>query len=111
MNHFERAKSEYEKIVAPATLKERVEKELSRKLKRGMIIKVGCSAAGFAIAVCIALLNISPSLAHAAGGNAAMKAIIKVVTFGRYQYQENGYEARVVPKKIEGHIDKEYKQR
>ncbi|MCK9478064.1 MAG: DUF3298 and DUF4163 domain-containing protein [Firmicutes bacterium] len=110
MKGFEHAKSEYEKIKAPKALKERIEKSMEKKRGKAMLFKISGAAAAIAVTACITLLNLSPSFAYAFERNSVINAIIKVFTFGKYETQENGYQAKVVTPAIEGLLDKDFEK-
>ena len=106
MKNFNKAKSEYESIFAPESFKKRIS-AISRleKVKKA-VLKVAATAACLA-AVFVAALNISPRFAYAMSDIPVIKEVVSVVTFGKYEHKENGYEAKIVTPKIEGLLDKE----
>lgn len=111
MNHqFETMKQEYETIKASHQLKNRVEKIIKNDCHRS-IIKLSISfAAGFLI-VLVLSLNLSPSFAYAMEKVPALKPVVRVLTFGRYESHQNGYDAKIITPKIEGLLDKKLEEK
>ena len=84
-------------------LKEREEETMSKK---SVLKKVGLSLATVA-AVFVLLVNFIPNLAYASSEIPVLGEIVRVVTFGRFELKNNGYEANVDTPKIEGLLNKE----
>ena len=106
MKNFIKAKAEYESIHASESLEKRIT-SLSRLRKiRTVVLKTTATAACLA-AVFVTALNISPRVAYAMSVIPVIKEVVSVVTFGKYEHKENGYEAKIVTPKIEGLLDKE----
>lgn len=84
-------------------LKER-EKEIMRKKSKfkEVVLSLGTVAAIFVLSV-----NLIPDLAYASSKIPVLGEIVRVVTFGRYEVKNNGYEANVVTPKIEGLLNKQ----
>ena len=81
-------------------------KEIKKsKAKRGFTAAIG-SAAAFVLAVGVAA-NVSPTFAYAMSDIPVISGIVKVVTMGKYENTDNGYEIKVETPKIEGLIDEE----
>ncbi len=68
--------------------------------------KVVWSAVSVA-AVFVLMVNCVPSIAYAGRDIPVLDAIIKVVTFGRYEVSNGGVEANIVTPQIEGLLNKE----
>lgn len=96
------------------TLKDSVEppfdigEEIDKIKKRGFTMKrkIIYSAAGVAAAF-VLVFNLAPNLAMAASKVPVLGAAVKIVTLGRYEVHEGGYDAKVITPKIEGLLDKE----
>lgn len=104
---LERWKGEYKSIRASAELKERVARQMNRKSMG--ITKILGVAACFVLVLCIGgvvTVNLWPQAAYAMEGT-ALWPLVKVVTFGRYEVKDGGYEADVTIPHIEGLLDKE----
>ena len=98
-----KAREQYEKIYASEELRERVGKiMLENKKRRISPIKAVAGFAACFLVVCVAALNLSPSLSAAASEVPFLGDIVRVITFGRYEYYEGHYEANIVTPKIEG---------
>lgn len=82
--------------------------------RKRVIMKSGLkwisSAAAALILAGVLTLNIFPAAAQALSGVPVVGEIVKVVTFGRYQAKDNGYEANIATPKIEGLLDKELEE-
>lgn len=103
-------KNEYESICASEELKERIGvtmKKAMKSAKRRTAFKWACAAACACIVLSIGAFNIFPSFAYALSDIPVLGSVIKVVTLGRYENEENGYSAKVAVPKIEGLLDKE----
>ncbi len=101
---------EYHSIKADENLKERIEKTMSKEMKKSekkRIAKWTVSVAASFVLAAVVCVNLVPSAAYALGNISAFKNIIKVVTFGRYEVDEGGYHAKINTPKIEGLLDKE----
>lgn len=64
------------------------------------------SAASVAAAFAL-LVNCIPGLAYAVSDVPILGDVVRVVTFGRFEVQKDGYEAKVVTPKIEGLLNQE----
>lgn len=107
--HIENLKKEYESIYASDELKKRVNKII--KKKRFSFPKKMLSAAAVFLVVLATSLNIFPNFARAASDVPFFGAFVKVITLGRYENSNGGYEAKVITPKIEGLVDKELEQK
>lgn len=106
MKKFLKAKEKYRKIDAPESLKRKVTFLGKRKKSKAVVIKTAAAAACIAASF-VTALNVSPQFAYAMSGIPIMKSIVSVVTFSKYEHNENGYSAKVAVPKIEGLLDKD----
>lgn len=103
---IEKLRKQYENIQASEELIMKAEKEIRKsKSKRGFKAGIG-TAAAFIFAVGVAA-NASPSFAYAMSDVPLMGSIVKVVTLGKYENTDGGYEIKVNTPQIEGLIDEE----
>lgn len=105
---LEKMKTEYMKINAPDTLKARIDINI-KESKRNSIStwKKLTGLAACLLIVFILSLNFSSVFAASVAGMPGMGKIVKVLTFGRYVVDDEGYQASVETPKIEGLLDKE----
>lgn len=104
MSKLDDFKLEYENIKAPENLIIKANKEI-KKSKFKTVFKTGIGlSAGFVFAIGIAA-NASPTFANAVSEIPGLEGFVKVVTFGKYQRVDNGYEISVETPKIEGLVD------
>lgn len=68
------------------------------------------SAAGVAAAF-VLTFNCIPNLAYAVNDIPILNDVVRVVTFGRFEIDEDTYSANVVTPKIEGLLDKELEEK
>ncbi len=99
-------KEEYENIRAPEDLIMKANKEINKSRNMRIFKTAAVSAAAFVAAVGV-ISNVSPTFAYAMSDVPIMSGIVKVVTFGKYENVENGYEIKVEAPQIEGLIDEE----
>ena len=105
-NNLNRLKEEYYSIKADDKLKERLADTMkNEKRKQGNIKKIIGVAACFGVIT--VSLNVSPSFAYAMSKIPVVNSIVKVLTFNRYEVNEENYQADIVTPKIEGLLDKE----
>lgn len=102
-------------IAAPFDLEKEIQEmemyEMGKKsIHKNWFKRVAFSVAGVAAAF-VLILNCIPSLAYAASAVPILGTVVRVVTFGRFEFQENGYEAKVVTPKIEGLLNKELEEK
>lgn len=100
---------DYQNIKAEPEFRERIEKTMARerrKEKGRKIMKWSVSTAACVIIAGVVSLNAIPSAAYALSDVPVIGQIIKVVTLGRYENDENGYHADIKTPKIEGLLDK-----
>lgn len=95
-----------EKIIEETEIKEMNNKGIHTKLFK----KIAFSALGMAAAFML-IFNCIPNLAYALSDVPLLRDVIRVVTFGRFEFQEDGYEAKVITPKIEGLLDKELEEK
>ncbi len=74
--------------------------------KKNIFKSIGFTLAGIAAAF-VLVVNCIPKLAYASFDIPVLGAIVRVVTFDRFEVKNNGYEANVVTPQIEGLLDKE----
>ena len=84
-------------------LKEREEKIMGKNI---ILKRFGFSFATVAAAF-ILVVNCVPNLAYASSKIPVLGEIVRVVTFGRYEVENDNYGANVVTPKIEGLLNKE----
>lgn len=92
-----------EAVEAPFDIGTEIERMEERKMKKR---KIAYAAAGTAAAF-VLVFNCAPGLARAASNVPVLGAAVKIVTLGRYEVHEGGYDAKVVTPKLEGLLDKE----
>lgn len=99
---------EYKEMRASDDLRERVQKVMkTTSVKKHTGLKAGICAAACFILVAVSAVNMFPSLAKAANEVPVVRDIVRVVTFGRYENHDDGYDASVTTPKLEGLLDKE----
>lgn len=99
----------YNGIRADREFKERIERTMKKefkKMKRKRIAKWSMSTAACFVIAGIVSVNLIPSAAYAFRDVPVLRSIVKVVTFGKYEHNENGYHAKINTAKIEGLLDK-----
>lgn len=104
--NFENMKQDYMSLNASQQFKERIEKEMRKQRVRYITKQVSSIAAVFLIGGIITL-QFCPSFVNAVADVPVLGSVVNVLTFGRYEVQDNGAEAKVVTPKIEGLLDKE----
>lgn len=111
MKNFNGLKYEYENIKASNELRERVKRTMKKENRKSNIFRSCIGLAASLIIGIMLVVNFIPSFAYAMSDIPAFAPIIKVITFGRYERADNGYEAKVITPKIEGLLDKELEKR
>lgn len=81
-------------------------KNVSFGLFKKTMYSAACIAAAFVL-----MFNCIPSLAYAVSDIPILGDVVRVVTFGRFEVQEDGYEAKVVTPKVEGLLNKELEEK
>ena len=97
-------KKEYETIVCGENLKERVDKIMKKKKRKLIYASEGIAAA---FVMCTVALNAIPSLSVAAQDIPVVKGIVNVLTGGRFELKDGGYEADIETPQITGLGNKE----
>ena len=108
MNEIKRA---YESMTASDTLKKRLERTMKKEFRKERIIKGCAGVVACLMILSVAGVNLSPALARAVAAVPGMDGVVRVLTFGRYQSSEGGYEADITTPKIEGLLDKELEEK
>ena len=111
MDKIKTLKNEYQKITIDRNFKERTIGMIRNKNRKKFALKLCSSVAASIVIIGTTALNISPTLAYAAKDIPILKQIVKVVTLGRYEANENGYSAQIASPKLEGLLDKELEKR
>lgn len=106
-NNLNEFRKQYEKIQASDDLKRKVD-NIIKKDRRNFIIKNVSISTASIFALSIIILNAFPSIALAANNIPIINSVVKVLTFNRYEYKDNGYEASIVTPRIEGLLDKNF---
>ena len=96
---------EYENLSASQDLQERIDHIMKNEKRKQPLIKISAIAASALLASTIAL-NASPTLAYAMTDIPGIQTVVNILTFGRYDVHDNGYEADIVTPQIEGLSDK-----
>lgn len=81
----------------------------NKKIHTHLLKKFAISAASVA-AVFVLSFNCIPSLAYAVSDIPVLKDVVRVVTFGRFEVENGGYEAKVVTPKVEGLLNKDLEE-
>lgn len=85
-------------------------KMTKKTVSAGWLKKTVYTAAGLAAAF-VLTFNCAPSLAHAASDIPVLGALVRIVTFDRFDMNGGNYEASVTTPKVEGLLDAELQQR
>ncbi|MDY3928547.1 MAG: DUF3298 domain-containing protein [Clostridia bacterium] len=107
MNKLEELKKEYESINASEEFKKEIRKTIKKMKGFGVMLKRTVGIAAGMAAAFVVTLNCVPSLAVAASDVPVLGSVVKVVTMGRFEFKDKGYEAVVEAPKIEGLLDKD----
>lgn len=101
-------KRQYETIKASDSLKERIENTMKQeRMRKGKIIKSCAGAVACLMVLSVVGVNVMPGFADALAAVPGLDQVVRVITFGRYQSSEGGYEADITTPQIEGLLDKE----
>lgn len=111
MKELEKIRKDYENIKASPQLRKRVQNTIKKQSAKSIILKSFVSAAACFILVSVLAVNLSDKLAYAMSDIPVLSSVVRVITFGRYENSDNGYEAKVLVPKIEGLLDKELEDR
>jgi len=106
MKDFDKFKQEYESLTPSDSFAERIEKTM-KKEKRTSNLKKSVACVAGALVICTASVNLSPSLAYGMSTLPVLGSLVQVMTFGKYQVNENGYEADVAIPQVQGLMNKE----
>lgn len=87
----------------------RVKKE--RKIMKIKVLKRTALSLAGVLCACVLAFNCVPSLAYAVSDIPVLGDAVEIITFGRFQLHDNGYDANVVTPKIEGLLDKELEEK
>lgn len=105
MNAF---KKQYEAIQASDSFRERIEHTMKQeKMRKGKILKSCAGAVACLMVLSVVGVNVLPGFADALAAVPGLEQVVRVITFGRYQNNEGGYQADIATPKIEGLLDKE----
>ena len=104
-----------ESISAPFDIHEELQKMEETKMTKKTVSadwlkKTVYTAAGLAAAF-VLTFNCAPSLAYAASDIPVLGALVRIVTFDRFDLNGGNYEASVTTPKVEGLLDAELQQR
>lgn len=102
-------KEEYENIHASEELKKRIQVTLKRRKRALWMERMTASLALFLLAGVISL-NMSSGLAYAVAEVPGLQGLVRIVTFSKYEFKEDGYEAKVEVPRIEGLLDPEMEE-
>ncbi len=115
-NHpdLSQAKAEYNQINGSDEFKTRVLSELNnhktnpgeKKKWRKPWMKYAATTAAMFIFTVTVMVNASPAFANTVAGIPGLAGIVNVMTFGHYEYHQNGFDANIDTAKIEGLLDK-----
>lgn len=111
MKELEKARKDYENIKSSPQLMKSVQNTIKKQSAKTIILKSFASAAACFILVSVLAVNLSDKLAYAMSDIPVLSSVVRVITFGRYENSDNGYEAKVFVPKIEGLLDKELEYR
>lgn len=75
--------------------------------KRKRNVKISTTVAAAFIVVFGAALNVSPALAYALSDVPVINSIVRVVTFGKYEENQNGYGLSINTPQLEGFVNEE----
>lgn len=109
LKEFKNIKEEYENIHAPEELKKRIQGTLKRRKRTLWMQRMVASLALFLIAGVISL-NMSSGFAYAVAEVPGLQGLVRIVTFSKYEFKEDGYEAKVEVPQIEGLLDPEMEE-
>jgi len=113
------AKAEYIQIKASEKLKrqilislhgERTKTGKEKKKRHRWAKYIATSAAAFVLTLGV-MVNTIPVFADTIAGIPGMSGVVKVLTFGHYEYHQNGMDANVETAKVNGLLDKALENR
>ena len=99
-------KNDYEKIEASKEFKIKMKNEMKKSNnKKGLRVFIGIAAS---FIFCFGVVsNMSSEFAYAMSGVPILGNLVKVMTFGKYEKVDDGYEIKVEIPEIKGLLDKE----
>lgn len=106
-----RIKKAYETIKASNTLRAQIETTIRRERRKRRALRGCAGTAACLLILCVAGVNLSPAMAQAVAAVPGLDGVVRVLTFGRYQSSDGGYEADITTPKIEGLLDPELEAR
>ncbi len=109
-NNFQKIKEEYESIHAPKNLKKRIDTIMKKQPNNNSILRIAAKTAACVAAaavVGIGALNLNPAFAASVSEIPGFGGLVRVLTFGKYEIKDGGFDALVETPKIEGLLDKE----
>jgi hypothetical protein len=101
---FNGMKEEYKNIRASEDLKKNVGKILKRKSRILWMQRLVASLTLLLLTGVISL-NMHSGLAYAVAEVPGLQGLVRIVTFSKYEFKDNGYEAKVEVPQIEGLLD------
>ncbi len=109
------AKAEYNQIKASDELKTRLISSLKnqetykvdKKKWRKQWMKYAATSAAMLVFTIMIMVNASPAFANTMAGIPGLAGIVNVMTFGHYEYHQDGMDANINTAKIEGLLDKD----
>jgi hypothetical protein len=113
------AKAEYIQIKASEKFRSKIVKDIhsikpkpekGKKRRFRWVKYIATSAAAFILTLGI-MVNALPVFADTVAGIPGMSGVVKVLTFGHYEYHQNGMDASVDTAKINGLLDKALEKR
>ena len=109
LKEFKNMKEEYDNIYASEELKKRIRTTLKKRKRALWMQRMAASLALFLLAGVISL-NMSSGFAYAVAEVTGLQGLVRIVTFSKYEFKEDGYEAKVEVPKIEGLLDPEMEE-
>lgn len=106
---FEKMKAEYENIQVSEKLKKRIQVSLKRRNRTLWMQRMAASLALLLLAGVISL-NMSSGLAYAVAEVPGLQGLVRIVTFSKYEFKEDGYAANVEIPQIEGLLNPEMEE-
>lgn len=125
MSNFEKSKAEYQQLQASPELRQQVEALLQKQaeaeqpvpsreqkhIKGKLIMKRIVAVAASVVLVAGVAINASPTIAYAVAELPLMDKVVQMVSFGRYQIADQGYEANINIPQLEGLADQQLQER
>ena len=111
MHRMDSLKNEYESINANENFKEKIRETIRKKKGFDVMLKRGAGIAAGMAAAFVITFNCVPGLAVSVSNIPVLGSVVKVVTMGRFEVKDNGYEADIKVPEIEGLLDKDLENR